>query len=81
MPLAPTEAQTPGAKWRESGEPDPHRNRYNCERAQLCLGHLTDDEMANAVYLEPTLANLTGAKDRIRWLSRALEEALSNNQS
>lgn len=36
---------------------------------------MTDDEVANAVYLDPTIANLTAAKDRIRWLSRALEAA------
>lgn len=64
---------TPAAKWRENGEDDPHGNHYDCGRAKLCGGHLTDDEIANEVYLNPTLTNLTIAKERIRWLSRELE--------
>lgn len=42
---------TPGAEWREKGEPDPHGDRYNCERHELPMGDLTDDEMANAVFM------------------------------
>lgn len=44
-------ASTPAATWRASGEPDPHGNRYDCERATLCMGDMTDDELANGVYL------------------------------
>lgn len=67
---------TPAAQWRENGEDDPHGTYYEeCKRADLCLGRLTDDQMANAVYLEPNIANLTGAKERIRWLSRKTEAA------
>lgn len=69
------EAQTPGARWRQDGKPDPHGVRYDCERAQLCLGQMSDDELANAVYLDPSIGNLTAAKDRIRWLSRQLEQS------
>ena len=69
-----TEAQTPGARWRKEGKPDPHGGRYDCERAQLAGGHMTDDEVANAMYLDPNIGNLTIAKDRIRWLSRQLEK-------
>lgn len=69
----PDEAETPAAKWRESGEPDPFEGQnYDGERAQLCRGYLTDDELANEVYLSPNIGNLTAAKERIRWLSRAL---------
>jgi len=68
-------SETPGARWREKGEPDPHGDHFNGERAELCKGHLTDDELANEVYLYPNIANLTAAKERIRWLSRALEKA------
>lgn len=79
---------TPSAQWRANGEPDPHGNAYDCERAALALGRMTDDELANAVYmhdftigsahyalrgLPSGIALLTAAKDRIRWLSRALE--------
>jgi hypothetical protein len=76
-----TDATTPGARWRAEGEPDPHGNRYDCERASLPLGNMTDDELANQLYLcdhRRSLASiglLTAAKDRIRWLSRALAAA------
>lgn len=73
----PTEAQTPAARWRDEGKEDPHGNRYLCDRAQLCGGHLTDDELANEVYMDPSLMNLTAAKDRIRWLSRENERLRS----
>ena len=79
---------TTSAHWTAEGQPDPHGRRYDCERAALTLGNLTDDELANAVFLhgneQPTMADLaagkalagivylTAAKDRIRWLSRAL---------
>ena len=85
------EAQgTPSAQWRTNGEPDPHGARYNCERAALAMGHMTDDEFANELFLhgderpsvEAMIAGtafrpivwLTAAKDRIRWLSRKVEE-------
>ncbi|UFX42014.1 hypothetical protein HAP47_0022240 [Bradyrhizobium sp. 41S5] len=73
--LAAAPPRTPGARWREAGEPDPHGVRYDCDRAQLAGGDLTDDEVANAVFLDPGINNLTIAKDRIRWLSRRLESA------
>ena len=82
---------TPAATWRANGEPDPHGERYDCERAGLILGSLTDDELANAAFmnydrrpaihqiLNGTAHNpivyMTAVKDRIRWLSRALEAA------
>ena len=70
---------TPAAKWRENGEPDPFEGqRYDEERALLCKGGLTDDEIANEVFLRPNIGNTTAAKERIRWLSRALEKALKN---
>lgn len=83
---------TPGSRWAASGEPDPHGTRYDCERAALVLGDLTDDELANAVFMHgnerqtmaelvggatPAITYLTAAKDRIRWLSRALAAAES----
>jgi hypothetical protein len=86
---AAAEAGTPAAQWRAMGEPDPHAGRYDCERAALCMGDLTDDELANEAFMHydvrpPTQALLAGTahapiawmtavKDRIRWLSRALE--------
>ncbi|MCP1852732.1 MULTISPECIES: hypothetical protein [unclassified Bradyrhizobium] len=74
-PGATAEKRTPGARWRAEGKPDPHGDRYDCDRAQLAGGDLTDDEVANAVFLDPGINNLTIAKDRIRWLSRQLEKA------
>ncbi|MDB5412108.1 MAG: hypothetical protein JWR10_443, partial [Rubritepida sp.] len=72
---------TPASKWRADGDPDPHGRRYDCERAALVMGHLTDDQLANAMFLcdhrtsFDSMSYLTAAKDRIRWLSRALAQA------
>ena len=91
--------KTPAAKWRQEGQADPHGDHYNCQRAALTLGELTDDELANGVFLhgnEPLNINallrktpgyhsavvwLTAGKDRIRWLSRALEESVAREQA
>lgn len=54
-------------------KPDFHGDRYNCEREELSGGHISDDGLANEVYMNPSLPNLTYAKDRIRWLSRKLK--------
>jgi hypothetical protein len=84
---------TPSARWRKEGKEDPHVAQYDCVRATLVLGDLTDDELANAVYLyadtPPSMSDvisgkaimpivyLTAAKDRIRWLSRQNEYLLA----
>ncbi|MBS4077274.1 hypothetical protein [Pseudomonas rustica] len=91
--------KTPAAKWRQEGQVDPHGDHYNCQRAALTLGELTDDELANGVFLhgnEPLNVNallrktpgyhsavvwLTAGKDRIRWLSRALEDSKAREQA
>lgn len=83
--------RTPSSLWADRGFPDPHGDRYACERAALAMGDLSDDELANAVFMhgdkQPSIADLvagkaflplaylTAAKDRIRWLSRALVAA------
>ncbi len=46
------------------------------KRASLCGGDITDLQVANDVYLHPSIMALTVAKDRIRWLSVQL--ALAN---
>ena len=90
------EASTPGAKWREAGEVDPHHGHYDCERAKLTMGKLTDDELANGAFLNydrplniegimagthsSPIAWMTAVKDRIRWLSRKNEELLAENK-
>lgn len=77
--------ETPAANWREEGAPDPHGARYDCERSKLPMGHLTDDEIANEVFLHDhrtsleSMAYLTAAKERIRWLSRQLVAEQSKN--
>lgn len=77
------ERGTPAAQWREKGQPDPHARQYNGERAALAYGSLSDDALANAVYLcdhrtsFSSIGFLTAAKERIRWLSRALAAACS----
>lgn len=71
--------ETPAAKWRANGEADPHLGRYLCQRADLPMGKLTDDELANTVFLYDhrsgleSMMYLTAAKERIRWLSRLSE--------
>lgn len=70
---------TPSARWKQDGQPDPHGNRYECERSDLIMGQHTDDELANSLFLcnhrasLDSIGLLTAAKDRILWLSRALE--------
>jgi len=87
---------TPSARWRRLNDPDPHDQRYDIERSQLAMGNCSDDEIANGVYLygnsTPTpmeiitkkakmpIVYLTAAKDRIRWLSRRLEDALESGR-
>jgi hypothetical protein len=44
-------ARTPAAQWREKGEADPHGTDYDCERAKLTYGNMTDDEIANAIFM------------------------------
>ncbi len=78
VPAAPA---IPGARWRERGETDPHGDRYDCERAALTMGNMTDDELANGVYMAgredlDLIIWQDAAKDRIRWLSRSLAKAL-----
>lgn len=84
---------TPPFRWKVTGEEDPHGDRYDCERAQLAMGKWSDDELANGAFLNydrpfdvnlvvsgrqiPPISWMTGVKDRIRWLSRHLETALS----
>lgn len=51
MDTAVQDAKTPAARWRATGEPDPHGTHYDGERAALTLGSLTDDELANGVFM------------------------------
>lgn len=46
-----TAPSTPAATWRANGEPDPHGKQYDCERAALTLGNLSDDELANGAFM------------------------------
>lgn len=90
--LLESSLDTPSSRWEASGE-DPHGERYYCRRSELALGHFTDDELANAVFLhnhrelnvqailagEPSsIGLLTAAKERIRWLSRRLSSKLGS---
>lgn len=84
---------TPSSHWRAAGEPDPHAGHYDGERAKLMMGNLTDDELANGAFMNydapldvagilagkshSPIAWMTAVKDRIRWLSRALERAIA----
>ena len=72
---------TPGAVWRENGEDDPHGDKYSCPRSALPKGNLTDDELANGMFIcdhrtsLESIGWLTAGKERIRWLSRRLAAA------
>ena len=85
--IARITASTPAAHWRTEGEPDPHGDRYNCERVKLTKGELTDDQLANEFYLYDhrnglsSMFWLQAAKDRIRWLSRALVKASQTHEN
>ena len=76
-----TMEKTPAANWREDGAKDPFGNQYNCERSELAMGYMTDDELANEIFLYDhrnglaSMPRLTAAKERIRWLSRKLVSA------
>lgn len=72
-------SNTPAAHWREKGEPDPFGTRYDCKRNELTKGELTDDEIANGVFLNPYIGNLQAAKERIRWLSRQNQRLEASN--
>lgn len=81
-----SEMNTPSSKWFANGDKDPHEGKYDCERHELTLGDLTDDELANEVFMwgdhKPSVEELlsgnakisthylTAGKERIRWLSR-----------
>ena len=72
------EMGTPAAKWRENDEPDPFLGVYDVPRSELLMGNLTDDEMANELFLYDhrgglsSMMYLKAGQDRIRWLSRQL---------
>ena len=74
---------TPSAFWWANEQTDPHGAHYavGVERAKLAMGDLTDDELANGVFMNGDGSNssdrffrpiawLTAAEERIRWLSR-----------
>lgn len=45
------QTMTPAAKWRIEGQPDPHPHLLDKEREDLVMGDMTDDELANAVFM------------------------------
>lgn len=70
---------TPSSNWSQKGESDPLGDRSTQHRHELTLGELTDDQLANSVFLHnhrevnvgvpSSFALLTAAKERILWLS------------
>ena len=89
--------ETPSSNWSADGKPDPHGKTYDCERAGLHMGNMTDDELANGAFLNydqplnvagilagthhSPIAWMTAVKDRIRWLSRSLEKAVAERDA
>ena len=79
--LAAVQPSTVAALWRANGQPDPHGSRCECERASLPKGDMSDDELANRMFIADRndldlIVWQTAAKERIRWLSRALIAAI-----
>lgn len=88
---------TPANRRGDTGDEDPFIRYLDRERADLPLGKLTDDELANAIFMNydvrPPIEDLlsgkgimpivymTAGKERIRWLSRKLTEALGVNKA
>jgi len=82
---------TPSSMHSVLGDKDDFADLLNQERSDLVMGSMTDDELANYAFLHydqrPDLQHIlagtahspikimTGVKERIRWLSRKLEEA------
>ena len=89
--------ETPSSNWSADGKPDPHGKTYDCERAGLHMGNMTDDELANGAFLNydqplnvagilagtchSPIAWMTAVKDRIRWLSRSLEKVAAERDA
>lgn len=78
---AATTEGTPFSHRPQLTEDDEFRELINLERSELPCGEMTDDELANAIFLASRgdldlIVYQTGAKDRLRWLSRHLAAAL-----
>lgn len=87
---------TPANRRGDNGEIDHFAHYIDRERADLPLGDYTDDELANAIFIHydmvPSVEDMlsgkakmpivymTAGKERIRWLSRKLIEALGLNK-
>lgn len=73
-------AWTPPSDWFLKGDEDPHYDLYNKERSHIACGGMTDDTIANALFMGgdssmrgfSSISILTAGKERIRWLSRSL---------
>lgn len=50
-PVTEEVKSTPPNRWAGDGEVDPHAGHYDKERANLCLGQYTDDEIANGAFM------------------------------
>lgn len=79
---------TPASRRELKGEEDTFANYLDKERADLAMGHMTDDAIANAIFMNydvfPSVQDMvsgkgvmpitymTAGKERIRWLSRQM---------
>lgn len=87
---------TPANRRGDTGDIDHFAHYLDRERADLPLGDYTDDELANAIFIhydivpkvedmlsgkaKMPIVYMTAGKERIRWLSRKLLEALALNK-
>lgn len=77
----PQTNSTPFNEWSLNGEPDPHGDSYSGSRMKTTHGKMPDLIMATSLEM-PGLGGsiggftfLTGAKERLRWLSRMVKAA------
>jgi hypothetical protein len=78
---------TPCSRWKAEGQPDPHGEEFNGDRATIAMGQVSDDALVDALMRcdhktsLKSMGLLTAGKERIRWLSRAVERAVSEEES
>lgn len=83
---AVTTEGTPNSHRPMLSEDDEFRELLNKERSELTMGQYTDDQVAHGISVASRqdldlISWQFGAKDRIRWLSRQLADALDREAS
>lgn len=73
---------TPFNNWSEEAKEDPHGDHYHGDIVDIAMGDMPDVFIATQIESRITMSGvsstvyLTAAKERLRWLSRAVQNAL-----